>query len=140
MFAEKNLEVSIHKTESLSEMKNLEKDERQESGQEEEDKSKRPPSQSPQRNRQLDICESESSLMHFTACEIMRNSVCVCVFATARCQISEESKDEEVQRKEKNVKKSNQEDKSTPSLASLNSNYKDSSLSSSDSNEGVSHH
>uniref|UniRef100_H3D5L8 Si:dkey-220f10.4 n=1 Tax=Tetraodon nigroviridis TaxID=99883 RepID=H3D5L8_TETNG len=55
--------------------------------------------------------------------------------ATARCQISEESKDEEVQKKEKNVKKSNKEEKSTPSLASLNSNYKDSSLSSSDSNE-----
>lgn len=63
MFAEKNLEVSIHQTESVSEMKNLE-EEREESGQEEEDKSSSPPSQSPPRKRQLDICEPESSPVH----------------------------------------------------------------------------
>ncbi|XP_003961503.3 tubby protein homolog [Takifugu rubripes] len=53
----------------------------------------------------------------------------------ARCQISEESKDEEVKGKEKNGKKSNKEGKSTPSLATLNSNYRETSSSSSDSNE-----
>lgn len=57
MFAEKNLEVSIHKTEPVSEMKSLEMDECKDSGQEEEDKSTSPPIQSPQRKRQLDICE-----------------------------------------------------------------------------------
>lgn len=57
VIAEKNLEVLIHQTESVSEMKSLEKDECGDSGQEEEDKSKRPPTQSPQRKRQLDICE-----------------------------------------------------------------------------------
>lgn len=57
VIAEKNLEVSIHQTESVSEMKSLEKDECEDSGQEEEDKSKSPPTQSPQRKRQLDICE-----------------------------------------------------------------------------------
>lgn len=57
MFAEKNLEVSIHQTESVSEMKSLEKDEREDSGQEDEDKSKSPATQSPQRKGQLDICE-----------------------------------------------------------------------------------
>lgn len=66
--------------------------------------------------------------------------VCVCVRAcsTARCQISEESKEEEVKGKEKNGKKSNKEGKSTPSLATLNSNYRETSSSSSDSNESVS--
>lgn len=57
VIAEKNLEVSIHQTESVSEMKSLEKDECEDSGQEDEDKSKSPPTQSPQRKRQLDICE-----------------------------------------------------------------------------------
>ncbi|CAG04375.1 unnamed protein product, partial [Tetraodon nigroviridis] len=110
---EKNPEVSLPNIDLVSEIKGLEKDEDEDSGQEEEDESKSPPTPSPQRKRQLDI---------------------------SRCQISEESKDEEVQKKEKNVKKSNKEEKSTPSLASLNSNYKDSSLSSSDSNERVSPH
>lgn len=57
VIAEKNLEVLIHQTESVSEMKSLEKDECEDSGQEEKDKSKSPPTQSPQRKRQLDICE-----------------------------------------------------------------------------------
>lgn len=57
--------------------------------------------------------------------------------ATARCQISDESKDEEIQ--ERKAKKTNKEEKTTPSLASLNSNYREDSSSGSESNERVSH-
>uniref|UniRef100_A0A665UWR5 Si:dkey-220f10.4 n=2 Tax=Echeneis naucrates TaxID=173247 RepID=A0A665UWR5_ECHNA len=54
-----------------------------------------------------------------------------------RCQISDESKDEEVQEKENKGKKTkqNKAEKTTPSLASLNSNYRESSSSGSESNE-----
>ncbi|XP_070708296.1 tubby protein homolog [Pempheris klunzingeri] len=55
--------------------------------------------------------------------------------AKPRCQISDESKDEEIQEKEKKEKKSNKAEKTTPSLASLNSNYRESSSSGSESNE-----
>ncbi|XP_061823566.1 tubby protein homolog isoform X2 [Nerophis lumbriciformis] len=50
-----------------------------------------------------------------------------------RCQISDESKDEEVQTDVKERKKKKGE-KNTPSLASLNSNYKEGSSSGSESN------
>ncbi|XP_061823564.1 tubby protein homolog isoform X1 [Nerophis lumbriciformis] len=52
---------------------------------------------------------------------------------TSRCQISDESKDEEVQTDVKERKKKKGE-KNTPSLASLNSNYKEGSSSGSESN------
>lgn len=55
----------------------------------------------------------------------------------ARCQISDESKDEEVQEKEKKEKKSHKAEKTTRSLASLNSNYRESSSTASESNERV---
>ncbi|XP_073346362.1 tubby protein [Pagrus major] len=55
--------------------------------------------------------------------------------AKPRCQISDDSKDEEVQEKEKKGKKTNKEEKTTPSLASLNSNYREGSSSGSESNE-----
>lgn len=54
---------------------------------------------------------------------------------TSRCQISDESKDEEVQEKEKKEKKSHKAEKTTQSLASLNSNYRESSSTASESNE-----
>lgn len=54
---------------------------------------------------------------------------------TSRCQISDESKDEEVQEKEKKEKKSHKAEKTTRSLASLNSNYRESSSTASESNE-----
>lgn len=62
----------------------------------------------------------------------------VSLVATARCQISDESKDEEIQEKEKKGKKTSREEKTTQSLASLNSNYREDSSSESDSNERVS--
>ncbi|XP_013768744.1 tubby protein [Pundamilia nyererei] len=55
--------------------------------------------------------------------------------AKPRCQISDESKDEEVQEKEKKEKKSHKAEKTTRSLASLNSNYRESSSTASESNE-----
>ncbi|CAG5908399.1 unnamed protein product [Menidia menidia] len=48
---------------------------------------------------------------------------------TSRCQISDESKDDEIQDKEKKGKKSKKAEKTTQSLASLNSNYKETSSS-----------
>ncbi|XP_024913506.1 tubby protein homolog [Cynoglossus semilaevis] len=54
---------------------------------------------------------------------------------TSRCQISDESKDEEVQEKEKKGKKKKEVEKTTPSLASLNSNYRENSSSESESHE-----
>ncbi|XP_034563330.1 tubby protein homolog isoform X2 [Notolabrus celidotus] len=80
---------------------------RDESDNEVED-SQRPVPQSPKRKKQLD---------------------------TTRCQISAESKDEEIERKEKKEKKANKSDKTTHSLASLNSNYRESSSSGSESYE-----
>ncbi|XP_008301923.1 tubby protein [Stegastes partitus] len=74
----------------------------------EEDEPQKPVPQSPKRKKQLD---------------------------TSRCQISDESKDDEHQEKEKKDKKSNKAEKTTPSLASLNSNYRERSTSGSESNE-----
>ncbi|KAM4524795.1 uncharacterized protein PAE49_000966 [Odontesthes bonariensis] len=54
---------------------------------------------------------------------------------TSRCQISDELKDEEIQDMEKKGKKSNKAEKTTQSLASLNSNYRDTSSSDSEYNE-----
>ncbi|XP_077358274.1 tubby protein homolog isoform X2 [Festucalex cinctus] len=54
----------------------------------------------------------------------------------ARCQISDDSKDEDVQAEGKERKKKRVE-KHTPSLASLNSNYKESSSSASESSNGT---
>lgn len=141
MFAEKNVEVSIHKIDSVSEIKSLEKDEHEDRDQEEEEKPRSPPAQSPKKKRPLDICEPQSFLKCFIVWPWCHDDKRVCVFTTARCQISEESKDEEVHGKERNVKKSSKEEKSTPSLASLNSNYKESSSTStsSDSHERVRH-
>lgn len=51
---------------------------------------------------------------------------------TARCQISDESKDEESQEKVKTEKKSNNTEKTASSLGSLNSNYRESSSSGSE--------
>uniref|UniRef100_A0A3B5B848 Tubby protein-like n=1 Tax=Stegastes partitus TaxID=144197 RepID=A0A3B5B848_9TELE len=73
----------------------------------EEDEPQKPVPQSPKRKKQLDT----------------------------RCQISDESKDDEHQEKEKKDKKSNKAEKTTPSLASLNSNYRERSTSGSESNE-----
>ncbi|XP_061611514.1 tubby-related protein 3 isoform X2 [Phyllopteryx taeniolatus] len=55
---------------------------------------------------------------------------------TSRCQISDDSKDEEVQTERKERKKKRGE-KNTASLASLNSNYKESSSSGSEADNGV---
>ncbi|XP_041671967.1 tubby protein homolog [Cheilinus undulatus] len=54
---------------------------------------------------------------------------------TTRCQISDESKDEEIEGKEKKEKKIKKSEKITHSLASLNSNYRETSSSGSESNE-----
>ncbi|KAM6964227.1 tubby protein homolog [Tautogolabrus adspersus] len=54
---------------------------------------------------------------------------------TTRCQISDESKDEEFEVKEKKEKKANKSEKIAQSLASLNSNYRESSSSGSESCE-----
>ncbi|XP_024659204.1 uncharacterized protein si:dkey-220f10.4 [Maylandia zebra] len=80
----------------------------QEEEEEEEDGLQRNASQTPKRKKDLD---------------------------TSRCQISDESKDEEVQEKEKKEKKSHKAEKTTRSLASLNSNYRESSSTASESNE-----
>lgn len=72
--------------------------------------------------------------------KLLQKSNVACVVSTARCQISDESKDEDVQEKEKKEKKMNKAEKTTPSLASLNSNYRESSSSGSESNERVRHH
>nr|XP_020461829.1 tubby protein homolog isoform X2 [Monopterus albus] len=100
-------EVSTQETESPMEATSPKKNKHDEN-EEEEDRSQKTESQLSKRNKQLD---------------------------TSRCQISGESKDEEVQEKEKREKKSTEAEKTTPSLASLNSNYRRSSSSGSESNE-----
>lgn len=57
-------------------------------------------------------------------------NISVCKFAAA-CQISDESKDEEKETK------SDKEEKTTPSLASLNSNYRELSSSENELEEQV---
>lgn len=59
------------------------------------------------------------------------------VISPARCQISDEKKEEEVTEKEKRGRKKEKEEKTTPSLASLNSNYREDSSTGSESNERV---
>lgn len=56
IFAEKNLEVSINKIDSVSDTKRLEENEHEDSDEEEEDKTKIPPPHSPKK-KGLDICE-----------------------------------------------------------------------------------
>ncbi|XP_070846703.1 tubby protein homolog isoform X1 [Chaetodon trifascialis] len=106
-------EVSTQEAEPVVEEASPKKNKRDESDDEEEDGSKKPVPQSPKRKKQLD---------------------------TSRCQISDESKDEDLQGKEKKEKKTNKAEKTTPSLASLNSNYREGSSSGSDSNDRVGHH
>ncbi|KAK5850681.1 hypothetical protein PBY51_001539 [Eleginops maclovinus] len=53
---------------------------------------------------------------------------------TTRCQISDESKDEEIKKEKRETKKKKAE-KTTPGLGSLNSNYRKGSSSNSESNE-----
>ncbi|KAM3592720.1 uncharacterized protein V6R79_023977 [Siganus canaliculatus] len=98
-------ERSTPETESAAVEESPEKDERDGSDDEEDKESEKP--QSPKKKKQLD---------------------------TTRCQISDEGKDEEVQQKEKKGRKATKE-KNTPSLASLNSNYREDSSSDSESNE-----
>ncbi|XP_026171054.1 tubby protein homolog [Mastacembelus armatus] len=54
---------------------------------------------------------------------------------TSRCQISDESKDEEGEEREKKEKKTNKTERTTESRTSLNSNYRRSSSSGSESTE-----
>ncbi|XP_039472487.1 tubby protein homolog isoform X2 [Oreochromis aureus] len=98
-------EVSPEKTKQDQSDAEQEEEEEEE---EEEDGLQRNASQTPKRKKELD---------------------------TSRCQISDESKDEEVQEKEKKEKKSHKAEKTTRSLASLNSNYRESSSTASESNE-----
>ncbi|XP_029977929.1 tubby protein homolog [Sphaeramia orbicularis] len=101
-------EASAQETESVEEMASQPKNNYNTSDDEEDDGAQRPATPSPKRKKQLD---------------------------TSRCQISDESKDEDIPEKEKKEKKSNKGEKSTQSLASLNSNYRKSSSSGSESNE-----
>ncbi|XP_070783429.1 tubby protein homolog [Enoplosus armatus] len=102
------LEASTPEIESAVEVASPKKNICDESDDEEGDGSRKPLPQSPKKKKPLD---------------------------TSRCQISDESKDEEIQEKEKKEKKTNKAEKTTPSLASLNSNYRESSSSGSESNE-----
>ncbi|KAM9336261.1 tubby protein homolog [Symphorus nematophorus] len=102
----KLLEASTQETESAVNVASPKKNKCDESDDEEEDV--KPVLQTPKRKKQLD---------------------------TSRCQISDESKDDEIQEKEKKEKKANKTEKTTPSLASLNSNYREGSSSGSESHE-----
>uniref|UniRef100_UPI0037E6FC47 tubby protein homolog n=1 Tax=Semicossyphus pulcher TaxID=241346 RepID=UPI0037E6FC47 len=101
-------EASNQEAEADAEAAGSPKESKRESDDEEDDGSHRPVPQTPKRKKQLD---------------------------TSRCQISEESKDEEAEAKEKKTKKANKSEKITRSLASLNSNYRESSSSGSESYE-----
>lgn len=104
---------------------------------EEEDVSGRPALQSPKRRKQLDTSESEpKSALCRQNFEFHETNVSL-VTSAARCQISDESKDEELQEKTRKGRKTNKEEKNTPRLASLNSNLKEGSSSSSESIERV---
>ncbi|XP_068614511.1 tubby protein homolog [Brachionichthys hirsutus] len=94
---------NVSTAENESEEASSKSSEGDESDDEGDDECRRPIPQMPKRKKQLD---------------------------TLRCQISDESKDEEIQENETKEKRRNKE-KTTPSLGSLNSNYKE--LSSSDS-------
>nr|XP_046232996.1 tubby protein homolog isoform X1 [Scatophagus argus] len=105
---ERKKKNSTQEKESVAEVASPKKNKRDDSDIEEEEESQTPVPQSPKRKKQLD---------------------------TSRCQISDESKEEETQDKEQKGKKTNKEEKTTPSLASLNSNYREGSSSGSESNE-----
>lgn len=114
----------------------LKKNKRDDGDNKEEEESQKPDLQSAKRKKQLDTCELlPVSLYVQQYCKaVVKNNVYV--ISTARCQISDESKDEEVQETETKEKKTNKAEKTT-SLASLNSNYRRSSSSGSESNERV---
>uniref|UniRef100_A0A3Q4I742 Si:dkey-220f10.4 n=1 Tax=Neolamprologus brichardi TaxID=32507 RepID=A0A3Q4I742_NEOBR len=96
---EKKKEKDTEKKEKKTKKKKQDQSEAEQEEEEEEDGLQRNASQTPKRKKDLDT----------------------------RCQISDESKDEEVQEKEKKEKKSHKAEKTTRSLASLNSNYRESS-------------
>ncbi|KAF7647160.1 hypothetical protein LDENG_00176580 [Lucifuga dentata] len=102
------LEPSEPERDSVPEVENPKTNKDDESDDEAEDASQRHVPQTSKRKKQLD---------------------------TSRCQISDESKDEESLERGKTSRKANKGEKTTPSLASLNSNYRESSSSGSDSNE-----
>ncbi|XP_078135335.1 tubby protein homolog [Sander vitreus] len=100
-------EASTQEVESVVEMESPKKNKCDESDNEEEGRSQRPVPQSPMKKK----------------------------FNTTRCQISDKSKEGEIQEKEKKEKKTKKAEKTPPSLASLNSNYREGSSSGSESNE-----
>ncbi|XP_024862183.1 tubby protein homolog isoform X1 [Kryptolebias marmoratus] len=89
------------------------KDKQKGSDEEEEKGSQGPVPPTPMKKKTLDTCES-------------------------RCQISDDSKDEEIREKVKPEKKSSRATKTASSLGSLNSNYRESSSSGSEQNERLS--
>ncbi|XP_029312258.1 tubby protein homolog [Cottoperca gobio] len=101
-------EASTQETESVVDVASPKKNKCGESNDEEEDGAQRPCPQSPKRKKQLD---------------------------TTMCQISDDSKDEEILEKEKKEKKTKKAEKNTQSLASLNSNYRKGSSSDSEPDE-----
>ncbi|TMS22496.1 Tubby protein-like protein [Larimichthys crocea] len=103
------LEISSQDIESPVGVASPKKNKCNETDDEEEEGSERPViTKSPKRKKQLD---------------------------TTRCQISDDSKDDEMHEKEKKEKKTNKAEKTTPSIASLNSNHRGGSSSGSESNE-----
>ncbi|XP_071782890.1 tubby protein [Centroberyx gerrardi] len=102
------LELPDLETDSVVELVKSKMNKSDESDNEKEDCSQSPAPQTPKRKQQLN---------------------------TSRCQISDDSKDEEIIEKEKKTGKTKKGEKSATSLASLNSNYRESSSSDSDSNE-----
>ncbi|XP_027145084.1 tubby protein homolog [Larimichthys crocea] len=103
------LEISSQDIESPVGVASPKKNKCNETDDEEEEGSERPVvTKSPKRKKQLD---------------------------TTRCQISDDSKDDEIHEKEKKEKKTNKAEKTTPSIASLNSNHRGGSSSGSESNE-----
>ncbi|XP_034716759.1 tubby protein homolog isoform X2 [Etheostoma cragini] len=100
-------EASPQEIESVVEMENPKKTKCDEINSEEEDKCLRPVPQSPMKKK----------------------------VNTTRCQISEKCKEGENQEKEKKEKKTKKAEKTPPSLAYLNSNYREGSSSGSESDE-----
>ncbi|KAK5881056.1 hypothetical protein CesoFtcFv8_021906 [Champsocephalus esox] len=100
-------EESSQETEPVGDVASPKKNKSNESEAEEAEGAERPATQSPKRKKQL---------------------------YTTRCQISDESKDEEIQ-KEKREKKKKKAEKTAPGLGSLNSNYRKGSSSNSESND-----
>ncbi|XP_032357675.1 tubby protein homolog isoform X2 [Etheostoma spectabile] len=100
-------EASPQEIESVVEMESPKKNKCDEIDSEAEDRSQRPVPQSPIKKK----------------------------LNTTRCQISEKSIEGEIQEKEKKEKKTKKAEKTPPSLAYLNSNYREGSSSSSESSE-----